>query len=378
MNINDVLLRVLKKNDQLSEQIQHRNEEEEVKHALEIRAREARDREIAEKCQEEEWEITKLERLKQVEIDRLTEGERWHSEELKKIEKEARDRKLELERLREAASEMEEANRLKEAEEEEIAQLKRRLAAEEDNRRNNKSRSRSSETMSSSRLEDEEEDEEWGGNIMVEEASDREEARFVRSSKAKRSASGSPRRPLVESGDSTDDDSDLQSMRSSRLGPTRRKSSSASLREEDLRSMRTGKTKMAHRNLSNPSLHARRTEDDYTDEEDDYAPSSRRSSKGKRKPRTSSGSLPRNADDSGMGSPHWSGSNSRSGSPMYMSGMHPYFPAYGGSFPPPVGPYGYGVGMPGSIINSGIGNIINSTIANVGNDNSVVKNVYRK
>ena len=45
MNINDVLIRVLKKNDELSEQMLYRNEEEdEVKHTLKIKAR---DREMA-------------------------------------------------------------------------------------------------------------------------------------------------------------------------------------------------------------------------------------------------------------------------------------------------------------------------------------------
>jgi len=75
----------------------------------------------------------------------------------------------------------------------------------------------------------------------------------------------------------------------------------------------------------------------------------------------------------GMGSsPHRSGgSNSRSGSPINIGGI----PMYGGSIsPPPIGPYGYG--MPGTIVNSGVGNIVNSSISNVGNDNSVRK-VYR-
>jgi hypothetical protein len=52
MNINDVLIRVLNKVDQTSEQILHQNEEPEEKHDLEIIAR---DREIAKKFQEE-WE----------------------------------------------------------------------------------------------------------------------------------------------------------------------------------------------------------------------------------------------------------------------------------------------------------------------------------
>ena len=315
LNINDVPLRVLKKNDQISEQILHRNEED----ALEIRAREARDREIADKFQEEEWEISKLERLKQVEIDCQTENERWHSDELKKIEKKARDRKLELERLREAASELEEANRLKKAEDEEIAELKRRIAAEEENRQSNRIGGWLSEKKSSRQEDevDEEEDEESEGNIVIEEASEEEEERPVeRSSKAKRNASGSPRRRLVESWDSTDDEENLQSLRNPR--PTRRMArrnlSSASLPEEDLQSMRSA-TRMSRWNrLPSASLRVQ----------------------------------------------EWSGSNSRSGSPMYMlgtaSGIHPnrYFPTYLGSFSPPTGFY-----MPGTVIN---GNVTNTTV----------------
>ena len=394
MNINDVLLRVLKKNDQISEQLQHRNEEEdEAKLALEIEAREARealDREIAEKFQNEEWEISKLEQLKRIEIDRQIEDEQWQSDELKKIEKEAKDRKSELERLRVAARELEETNRLVKAmkEEEEIAQLKRVLAAKEDNRRSNNIREQSSEKKKSSRKEDhvyEEENEEWGGSFIVEGASSEEEdEQPVRtSSKGKRNASGSPKKRLVAV-DSTDDEEDLQSM-SSRLRTARRKLSSASLPGDDSKSMRSAKARMARRNVSSASLRVQETEDDSTDEEDDYIPSPPR--KGRmpnRKHQTSSG----NVDDlmsqfQGLGNPHrsrsGSGSKSRSGSPMYMPGMHsnPYFPAYGGSFPPPVGPYGYGVAMPGAVLNSGIGNIVSSIISNVGNDNSINQG-YRK
>jgi hypothetical protein len=143
-------------------------EEWEEKHALEITAR---DREIAEKFQE-------LEQLKQVEINRQTEDKRWHSDELKKIE--TKDRKSELDRLRVAARELEEANRLMKAEEEEIAQLKRAPAAKEDNRRSNNIHARSS-VKKISRQEDEvveEEDEEW------EASSKEEEERSVRRSSA--------------------------------------------------------------------------------------------------------------------------------------------------------------------------------------------------
>ena len=368
MNINDVLIKVLKKNDEISEQILHRNEEEdEVKLALEIKAREAHDREIAEKFQNEEWEISKLEQLKQVEIKRQTEDEQWQSDELKKIEKETKNRKSELERLRATARELEKA-------EEEIAHLKRSLAVKEDNM----TRGRSSERRSSRQEVYEEEDfDEWEGNFVVEEASEEELELPVRrgGSNAKRSTSGSPRRRLVPV-DSTDDEEDLQSLRNSRLGTSRRKLSSASLPEEDFKSSRSAKARMARRNLSSTSLHVHDTDEDYTDEEDDYTrlpPRRKKSPKPKRKPQSSSGS---NLDDltaqfqgfvpMGMGSPHRSGSNSRSGSPIYIGGI----PMYGGS---PIGPYG----MPGSIVNSGVGNIVNSSISNVGNDNSVRK-VYRE
>ena len=381
MNINDVLIRVLKKNDEISEQILHRNEEEdEAKHALEIKAREERDREMAEKFQHEEWEISKLEQLKQVEIDRQTEDEQWQSDELKNIEKETKNRKSELERLRAAARELEKARELERAEEEEIAQLKRTLAVKEDNRGSSLTRGRSSEKRSFRQevkvYEEEDDDEEWAGNLVVEEASSEEELEppVRRGSNAKRSASGSPRTRLVPVDSTDDEDDDFQSLGGSRLRTSRRKLSSASLPEEDFKSSRSAKARMARRNLSSASLHAHDSEDDYSDEEDDYNARLRpkkRSPKPKRKPQTSSGNL---VDDltaqfqgfmpMGMGSPHRSGSNSRSGSPIYIGG-NPFI----------AGPYGYG--MPGTVVNSGVGNIVNSSISNVGNDNSVRK-VYRK
>jgi hypothetical protein len=376
MNINDVLMQIMRKNDRISEQILHRNEEE-VNQALAIIA--ARDREIAERMQEEEMEklreISKLERLQQVEVDRQAEEGRSHTEELKKIEKETKDRKSELERLRAAASAVEEANRVKKAEEEEIARLKRILAAERVRNKKN------------FREEDKEEEEEWEGDFRVEEATSEEEEEEERparrSSKIKKNHSGSPkRRPVVKEDSTDDDEEDLQYLKSSKMRTARRKRSSASLHEEDLQSMRSSKIRMAHRNLSSASLRAQETPDDNTDEEDDYTPSPpRKNSKVKRKPQTPLGKLPRDVDDlmaqfqgftpMGLANPHRSGS----ASPMYMPGI-PSNP-YGASFTPPIIPYGYGVGMPGTMVNSGIGNITNTTIANVGNDNSVRK-VYGK
>lgn len=420
MNINDVLVQLMRKNDQISEQILHRNEEEEINHALAIIARDARDREIAEKLQE--GEIDALGEISnEVEIDSQVENDRLHSEELKKIEKEAKDRKSQLERLRATASAIEEANRLKKAEEEEIAQLERALAAEED-RQNNRARKKKS-----SREDDEDEEEEWEGNFNVEEATSEEEegedrpvrwSSKMKSSEIKRSSSGSPKRRPVALEDSTYDnekdlrksssktthrkpsgspnrrpvalgdftDDDEKDLRKSSLKTARRKLSTASLREENLQSMKSSKIRMSRRNASSASLHVQETEDEDSNEEDYYVPPPpRKSPKVKRKPHTSPGNLPYDVNDlmgqfqgftpMGLANPHWSGS----GSPMHIPGIHsnPYIPTHGASFSPPIIPYGHGIGIPGSIVNSGVGNIISSTIANVGNNNSVNK-VYRK
>ena len=419
MNIYDEIIQVLKKNNEISEQLLHRHEEEDkdhkVKHTLEFKACEApsRDRERAEKLQDEEWEISKLEQLKQVEIDRQSEDELWQSEELEKIAKATKDRKSQLERLRAAArdSELEEATSLMKAEDE-ITQLKRALAAKEDNRGSIKTRAQSSKKRSS-RQEDkvyqEEHSDEWEGYFVVEESSSEEELELPvrRSSMAKRNASESPRTrldpvdstddednrgsiktrarsskkrisrqedkvyqeehsdewegnfvveepsseeelelPVNASGsprtrlvpvDSTDDEEYLQSLWSSRLRMSRRKLSSASLPKEDFKARRNAKARMARRNLSSASL-LRDMEDDYsTDEEDDCTRlPPRKSFKAKRKPQTSSDNL----DDfmarfqrfmpmgMGMGSPHRSGSNSLSGSPIYIVGSEISSTAY--------------------------------------------------
>jgi Na+/H+ antiporter NhaD/arsenite permease-like protein len=241
-----------------------------------------------------------------------------------------------------------------------IAQLKRALAAKEDNRQSNEG-----------------EDEEWEGILMVEEAtSGEEEERPVRrSSKVKRDASGSPRKRFAVVDSTDDDEEDLQSFRSSssKLRMARRKLLYST-------STRSAKVRMARRKLLSASLHV---QDDHADadEEDDYhSPSPpRKSPYVRRKPQTSSDSLPRYEDYlmarlQGF-PPMGLDSNSRPGSPIYMPGVrsYPYLPTYGPSFPTPspIGPYGYDVVMPGSIVNGGVGNIINSTISNVGNDNSV-------
>ena len=149
-----------------------------------------------------------------------------------------------------------------------------------------------------------------------------------RSSTAKRNASGSPRTRLVPVV-SSDDEEYLQSLWSSRLRTSRRKLSSASLPKEVFKARRNAR--MARRNLSSASL--RDTEDDYSTDEEDYytrLPPRKSLKRPKRKPQTSlalgnlddfmprfQGFMPMGM---GMGSPHRSGSNSLSGSPIYIVG----------------------------------------------------------
>ena len=172
---------------------------------------------------------------------------------MKKIQKEAKDRKSDLERLRVAVRELEEA-------EEEIAQLKRALAAtsKEDNR-----------LYRQEGKVDDEKDEDCEGNSVVESeaASKEEEERPVRrSSKVKMNAPGSINRRLVAVKNFTDDDDDDLHSTCVKSAEARRKLSSAFLREDDCLD---------------------------TEEEVDYAPPP----KAKRKCQTSSGARPRYADD---------------------------------------------------------------------------------
>ena len=358
------------------------------------------------------------------------------NDELKKIEKEKKHQKnLDLELLQAPSGSRKFEDRLKNlnAGEKKFAQLKRELTEfavklEGNNGRDNKTQARSSEKKSS-RQEDkvyEEDYEVWEGNFVVEEASSEEELeRPLRSSKAKRNASGSPKRRLVLV-DSSDEEEDLQPMRNSRLKasgspkrrlvpvdstddaedlqPTRnsrlRASGSPKRRlvpvdstdeEEDFLSM-SSRLRASHRTLSSASL----PEEDIKaglriarnlssaslrvqemDEEDKHALSPpRKSPKAKHKPRTSSG----NMDDlitqfqgfalaRGMGNPHRSrsagGSNSRSGPPSFLH-SNPYFPTHGRSesLTPPKGPGS-------SVSSSSVENIASSSLSNVGNVNSV-------
>ncbi|KAF8816226.1 hypothetical protein BYT27DRAFT_7333566 [Phlegmacium glaucopus] len=339
MNINDVLIQLVKKNDQLSEHLLSRSEEEDVKRALEITAREARDREEAQKIHEAELkavqEILLLERMKQVEVDHQARDDRWHSDELRKIEKETQNRQSELERLRTTASAMDIANRLKKAQQEEIAQLKRKIAAEE----------------ASGRSATNHEEEEWEGDVIIEEATseEEEEVRHVnKSSKAKRNPSKSPKRRFASrsSSDSTDEDEDVQTTRSS-------------------------KTKTAGRKPSRTSRRVEETEGESTDEEEFYIPPPpRKSPKVNGKPRSLSGSPPHHLVDFMT---KFDGliplkSNSRPGSPVYLSTCQPASSS--------ISSFGFHTGVPGTMVNSGVGNITNTNISNIGNNKS--KRIYRK
>jgi hypothetical protein len=130
MNINNSPIQVLKKDEQTSEQILYRNDDDDSE-----------------------------------------------ENELKKIEKKAKGRKLKLDRSAlQAARELEEATRNRLKLEERIAQLERELAAKEDNRRSNKIQAQSSK-KNSSRQEDEEE--ELEGDFIANKASSKDSERPV-------------------------------------------------------------------------------------------------------------------------------------------------------------------------------------------------------
>ncbi|KAF8800779.1 hypothetical protein BYT27DRAFT_7262615 [Phlegmacium glaucopus] len=336
MNINDLLMQLVRndesRNDVLvqvlknTEQILDRNEEEDVKRAQEITAREYTDREEAERIHGEELKAAKeflgVDRLNQVETDY---AERRHTDELKKIEKETKEGQSELERLQTAS------------------------------RPQNKKGK-------------------WRENVIAVVTSSEEEeeaGRPVRSSKAKSKPSKSPKRRLVSSSDSTDDvEEDVQTRvpatssrkKSSRLQDEEEEwqrnsvAEEARLKEEEEVRPPVRKSYKAKRNPS------KSTEDEYTDseEEEGYkrrAP--RKSPKVNRNPRSSSSSLPPAVD--GLMSQFRS----------FTPGWSEYPPMYPTT--PFIGPYGYG---PGTVVNSGVGNITNTTISNAGNDNSVKKVYY--
>jgi hypothetical protein len=336
-----------RKCDQFSENILHWNEND-VRRSLDITSQEALDRELAEEIHAEELkkvkEISILDQQKQIQIDCRFRNERWHLEELKKIEKESNDRQSELERLRAAASAMERAKRLKNAAEE----LRRNNAAQ----LMSKVQAQYSKEKSRKRKDDVDLEEQW--SLMVEEASEEEDSdvgRPVRrSSKEKRKPSkSSERRSMTFTGD------DEQSVKSS-------------------------KTKRARQTPSRTSIRAEETSDEdeeSTDDEEDSRP--RRQSRGKspkvnRKSRSLSNSLLFDVDD---GTSQIKGFSFLNGSHSESYLGIPVFPTYGPPFSPPPGSlYGYGVGLAGTIVNSGVGNISNTSISNVGNDNTVRK-LYR-
>ncbi|KAF8806020.1 hypothetical protein BYT27DRAFT_7294516 [Phlegmacium glaucopus] len=228
---------LIRKNDQLSDQILHRNEEEDIKCSQEITTCEYMDQEEAERIHREKLKTVKefsvVERLDPAEADRAERrhtDDRWYTDELRKIEKEAIYRHLELELLRTAASVVDLAHRLKKAQEE-ISQLKQKIVADQDGRRStlvqsSKRRVTGHKTGGGG----------WRGNVVVEGEEEEEAGRPVRRSssrsRAKRNPSKSPKRWLVLSSDSTDDVEDFQTLRSSKIRTVGRKLSRTSTEDE--------------------------------------------------------------------------------------------------------------------------------------------------
>ena len=400
----------------LSEQIRYRNGED-IKHILEITAREARDQEEAERIHEEERKVVKkisiLEhlRLNQLEIDHHAEDEPEQSEELKKREK-GKHRQSELERLRAAARAVEMANRLKKAEEDEIVELRRKIAA---GRRTMPQAQPSKNKKSSTQeyqVEDEEdwrrEEEEIGQmkphfNVktnsgrssrephgVLETFTDDEEESLQRSKMktARRKLSSTPHH-FEETKDRDQPTDEERKPRFNVRTDSRRSSREPhgaleTFTDDEEESLKRSKMRTARRKLSGIPHHFEETKDRDQPTDEERSPSPKKSPKVVRKPQIPPGSPPREVDDlmaqfQGFGTPlGGSPYGSRSGSPMY-------YPPYGSPLPPSMAPdgygygygYGYGGGVPGSIVNSGIGNITHTTISNVGNDNSV-KKIYRK
>ena len=348
----------------LSEQIRNRNGED-IKRILEITAREARDLEETERIQlEVVKKISTQEHLKQLEIDHLAEDEREHLEEVKK----RKDRRSELERLRAAA-------RAVEMEEEEVVELRRKIAA---GRPSITPQAQPSKNKRSSTQDDKFEDEkDWRR---------KEEDKLGRKTNPRRSPRG-PHRTLESFTDDEEEPLRRSKMRRKEEDKLGRKTNSrrsprgphgtletSTDDEEPLRRLKM----RTRRELSGTPPHFEETEDQSTDEEE--SPPPKKNPKIARKPQIPPGSPPHEVDDlmaqfQGFGTPLGSSPHgSRSSSPMR------YLP-YGPPLPPSMAPvghgYGYGGGVPGTIVNTGVGNITNSIISNVGNDNSV-KKVYRK
>ncbi|KAF8814514.1 hypothetical protein BYT27DRAFT_7326637 [Phlegmacium glaucopus] len=100
--------------------------------------------------------------LMQVKIDQQARDDRWHSDQ------------LEIKELEDLQAALSLANRLKEAQEEEIAELRQKLVAKEDSRQTTTILA-SSEKKRSRRQDKAEEEEKWRGNVIVEATSDEEE-----------------------------------------------------------------------------------------------------------------------------------------------------------------------------------------------------------
>ena len=379
MNINQVLGQLVKKGDQLSEQLSYLNDNED---------HEARYWKQADDiyCEEESKTVKEIPQPRRVKHDlqAQAEDERGHSDKLKKNQEEMIDRQARMERHRVAVEKanlmkkaqedeiaelrrkiadqqssverhqitFEKANLLKKAQENEIAELRRKIAAGEDNQRHTTIQAQSSKKKKSQRRQDEAEvEDERRGNFM----------------------------PMVAEENTSEGEVKQPVRRSPKVMNT-----SKSSRREDMDDVRSLSSKLRTTRLtpSNTSLHAEETEEESpeeesTDEEAEYElPPSRRNPKVNRKPQSPSSASPRHDVDDQWRETNFKTSRRRGwgGRSNSLPTAPTYSQPHGAYLQPPMGHY---VGAPGTTVNWGVGNTTNTTISNVGNNNSI-EEVYCK
>ena len=126
--------------------------------------------------------------------------------------------------------------------------------------------------------------------------------------------------------------------------------------DDDEGPLRRSKMRTAQQKVSSTPLHFEETEDQPIDEE--KSPPPKKGPNVARKPQIPPGSPSHEVDD------------------LMVRFRRPLTSDHGSSFNSPMY-YGYGGGVPGTVVNTGVGNITGTIISNVGNDNSV-KKVNRK
>ena len=266
MNINEVLGQLVKKGDQLSEQLSHLNDNED---------HEARYWKQADDiyCEEESKTVKEIPEPRRVKHDIQAQAEDF--DKLKKNHEEMIDRQSGVERLRVA---VEKAKLLKKAQDEEIAKLKRKIAAGEDNQRHATIQAQSSKEKKSQRRQDEAEvEDERRVNLM----------------------------PMVAEENTLEGEVQQPVRRSPKVMNT----SKASRREDmdDIRSLNS-KLRTTRLTPSNTSRHVEETEEESPEEESpekestaeeaEYKPPRpRRNPKVNRKPQSPSSASPRHDVD---------------------------------------------------------------------------------